>query len=111
MNLPTSRIAYQKYYEIFDRAANSSRGIRIEFNTVDEALFFRSRMHQARKIDRKHNIEIYPDPSHNLHGCSAYDTFTIRAPVRDTEGKWWLYIERNDIVDVHIEELEEDDTQ
>lgn len=108
MSYPTSRLAYAKYFEAYDRAANSRKGIRLEFDSIDDALFFRARMHQARKIDRKGNLDIY-QPGDALYGCSTYDTFTVKHPVCDTDGKWWLYVERNDVLPNHIEELEDDE--
>lgn len=108
MNAPTSRVAYTQYYEVFDRALEAQTGVRLRFNTKDEALFYRSRMHQARKMDRKENLSLYPE-GHKLHGASAYDICIVREPRYDAEGQWWLYVERNDVVRPHIEPIPEKD--
>lgn len=104
MSNPTSRIAYAKYFEVFDRALDSSKGIRLRFDSREEAFFFRGRLHSARKVDRQTNAKTY-EPGHPMHGCSPYDEVTVRAPARDAEGVWWLYIERNDTLTTHVEEI------
>ena len=104
MSNPTSRVAYAKYYEVFDKALAAEKGIRLAFPSQSAALAFQGRMHQARTIDRNDNKKVY-EPGHKMHGCSAYDVVSVSRPRMDTEGEWWLYIEPNDRVDVHIEEL------
>lgn len=91
MPLSNSRLSYQDCFNIFDAALEDERGVRIQCSDQDKATFLRMRMHNARKIDRKDNAEIYPE-GEPMHGQSIYDKLAIR--IRHVEGKVWLYVEQ-----------------
>jgi len=104
MSNPASRVAYAQYYAVFDRAIESPLGVRLAFPNRGQAFHYRSRLHSARDIDRRHNKALY-EVGHALHGASAYDTLIVRDPKPDAEGNWWLYVERNDEIKPHIEDI------
>lgn len=104
MSLPTSTLAYSQCYEVLDLALKDSLGIRMRVDrkpspqeNLDAAMNFRMRCHQARKLDRDRNAEVYPDPEHPLHGRSAYDVLIIRDPKVTHDGDVYLVIERCDL--------------
>lgn len=91
MPLSNARLAYQDCFDIFDAALNDEKGARVEMPDVEQATFLRMRLHNARKIDRKDNTEVYSegDP---MYGQSIYDKLTVR--IREVGGKIWLYVEQ-----------------
>jgi hypothetical protein len=114
MSLPTNRMSYAGIYEVYDKALEDPKGIRLPFNSEKEAMYFRMRMHQARAIDRKENSQIYP-PGEPLHGQSQYDLLSIRliGPIEDpaspTGETTFLYIERRENIVPEVESLSEID--
>jgi hypothetical protein len=101
MTTPTSRAAYEPYYEVLDRALESGAGIRIECADQGAAYQFRIRLHSARQIDRELNRESR-QPTDPNYGISDYDKLVVR--VRADGDKWWVYIQPTAISN-HIEEL------
>lgn len=97
MSLPTSTLAYSQCYDVLDKALEDSLGVRMKMTSLPSAQHFRMRCHQARKLDRDKNAEIYPETDHPLHGRSAYDVLIIRDPKVATDGQVYLVIERSDI--------------
>lgn len=113
MTLPTSRLAYTDCYNAFDQAVADRKGIRIRMPSQDKAIYYRMRLNQARKIDRRDNCEIYEE-GHALHGRSAYDAIVIRLlPEVDDDdvptGNWWLYLQKQEIIPGIVESLSEDE--
>lgn len=108
MTNPTSRIAYTQYFEVFDKALSSPKGVRLAFTNRSSAMFYVARLHAARDIDRKSNISTY-DKGHPLHGCSGYDILVCRQPRLSDDGQWWVYVERNDQIKPFIEDIPEVD--
>ena len=108
MTNPTSRIAYTQFFSVFDQALASPKGVRLAFTRRAEATFYVARLHAARDIDRRTNKEIY-EPGHPLHGCSGYDILICRQPRLADDGKWWVYVERNDHIKPFIEDIPEVD--
>lgn len=72
-----SLIAYPDVKEVLDRALTSVRGVRVSFNEYGAARRFQGRCNSFRKLDRKNNAKIYPDPTHMLHDRSPYDSLVI----------------------------------
>lgn len=105
MTAPTTRLSYGDSYDALDRAKDDPKGIRIRFKDYAEASTFRSRLHYARQVDRRDNLQIY-DESDPLFGRSVYDTLVVRIR-EDTEGAWWVYIEHASIEDKVVESLSE----
>ncbi|MDE2107155.1 MAG: hypothetical protein KGL39_58660, partial [Patescibacteria group bacterium] len=97
MSLPTSTLAYSQCYDVLDKALEDPLGVRMRMPSLTVALHFRMRCHQARKLDREKNADIYPDADNPLHGRSAYDVLIIRDPRMATDGTVYLVIERSDI--------------
>jgi len=93
MSLPNRIEAYDDCLDHFQSALDDSRGYRIKFATHGEANIFQLRLHQARALQRDINKRIY-EPSHPLWGSSEFDKLIVRIPREDTEGGWWIYIER-----------------
>lgn len=105
MSLPTSLHAYPQEIDAFDRAVASERGIRFAFPDEGSAYRFRSRLHQARALQRKASTLVL-DPGHPLYGHSEWDVFTC---LLRTDGvRWWVYIRKIESIDAHFEELTEE---
>lgn len=107
MSTSESRLSYPDAQAFFDAALADDIGARRPFKTHGAAMQFRTRCHTLRSIYRKDNVKIYPDPQHPLHGRSEYDPITIRDPIQDASGEWWVYAERLDVGDEEIEALSE----
>lgn len=103
MTLSTSRLAYTDCIEVFDRALEDSKGIRISQPGIDEANHFRMRMHQARKLIRDDNRLTYED-DHPMFGRSVYDKLAVR--IKNIEGTIYLYIQPY-VTPTNIESLSE----
>ena len=87
MTISVSRLAYEDCYKVMDAALEDAIGARVKFIDHGTAMFFRMRLHQARKIDRKDNMQLYEE-DHPLYGRSAYDKLAAR--VIDA----WVYVEK-----------------
>lgn len=72
---PSNKIgAHQAYLDVWQRALEADRGIRIKVqNPVD----YRGRLYHARAAERKHNLQAYPE-EHVMHGKSYYDHLIVR---------------------------------
>jgi hypothetical protein len=92
-----------------EKAIEDQKGIRVKFATEQDAWLYRLRLHNARKIDRKENEEIY-EKGHAMHGRSVYDALIMRLRQASNNGKgaWWLRIEKISIDDLEIESLSEE---
>src|SRR5215469_15576608 len=102
MPVTDAKAAYEDCFDILDRALTSPNGIRWSSETEGTAKYLIQRLNKARMISRKESKEIFPH-DHPQYGTSAYDTLTVRAPVRE-DGKWWVYIKPRRI-EGEIEEL------
>jgi len=103
MPLPASLHAYTSEMEAFDRAKSAPSGIRIEFPDRIRAMAYRARLHGARVLDRKENSRVV-DKTSPLYGKSDYDCIVVSIK-EDTDGKWWLYLEKNEVIPGIVEEL------
>jgi hypothetical protein len=88
----TSRWAYLDCYDIYDRALDTPRGVRVGFDTEGHAKHFRVRLHTARKLEREQNMRIHP-ADHPEYGVSEYDKLSTQ--LVQASGKWWIYIQLN----------------
>lgn len=103
MSLPTSLHAYEAEIESFEKAAAADKGIRLQFDNRADAAAYMARMHQARILDRRKNMETY-DKGHPMYGASEFDK--LKCYVReDTEGKFWVYVAKNETFAGVVEEL------
>ena len=103
MTLPTSLHAYASELDAYAKAVASPKGIRIEFPTDRAASAYMARLHQCRCLDRKENLSVY-DPGDPMYGKSDYDTIRV-SKREDTDGGWWLYLEKNEVIPGNVEEL------
>ena len=101
MSLPTSSLAYTDCYEVFEKALDDPKGIRIKCATHNDAVFFRMRLHNARKIMREDNAKTY-DRGHPQHGTTEFDKLSVR--IRNLRDTFYLYIEHT-LVPEDIEKL------
>lgn len=108
MTLPTHRVSYQVEYGILDKALNDELGARVKMPTWEAANHLRSRVHQARKIDRVQNTDAYPE-GHQMHGQSIYDKLVCR--IKQHKGYHYLYIEQRSAEDLTVERLSADEPQ
>lgn len=105
MTLSDSEFAYDDCYKTFDKAAESKRGIRVEFDDFKTANYFRMRCHQARKIRRQKNAKVYPDPEHALHNRSEYDPYMIT--IESLGEQIYLYFRKMTLIPGKVEDLED----
>ena len=98
----TSRLAFSDCFELLDKAVADAKGIQVKFASHKDAYHFRLRIHAARKIDRKDNLELYPE-GHPMYGRSPYDSITCR--IKGKNGAFWLRMERIDAREFEIESL------
>lgn len=62
---------------LFDKALASTKGIKVTFNTAQEATFQGGRFNAFRVRHRRQNGKIYP-AEHPLHKASEYDGIMVR---------------------------------
>lgn len=103
MAMSNSRFSYGDCYDLMDKALADSKGIRIKFSSSGEAIHFRLRLHTARRIDRKDNLEVYPD-GHAMHGKSPYDPLVMRIKYT-ADDTTWLRLEKVEAREFEIESL------
>jgi hypothetical protein len=109
MAISNSRFSYGDCYDLMDKALADQKGIRIKFTSWGDALHFRLRLHTARRIDRKDNLDIYPG-DHAMHGKSPYDPLIMR--IKSTaDGTTWLRLEKVDAREFTIESLADDEVE
>lgn len=109
MTLSESELAYRDCFETFDRAHESKLGIRVEVPSIEQGKYFQMRCNQARKLRRRKNTKLYPDPAHPLHGTCAYDEFKVTVEWDDE--KTYVYFRRLTQPAGKIEELTEEEVQ
>lgn len=86
MAMSDSRLAFKDCYELYEKALDDPKGIKVKFPTHDDAWHFRHRLHHARILDRRDNKRVF-DEDHPMHGLSEYDKITIRV-TRTDDGAW-----------------------
>lgn len=105
MSLPTSRLSYKDCFDLYDKALESERGVRVRMPDPNYANFFRMRMHKARSIVRDENRLIY-ELGQPLHGCSEYDPLVLKIRIEEG-GDCWLYLEKVDAIVMEVEPIED----
>lgn len=104
MALPDTPAAYQDCYDHFEKAQRSERGIRIHMPDFKSAHYLRSRLNQARVLERRQACRVYPkeDPRYNK---SENDKFRVSI-IETAEGDgYWVYIELWNQTVGEVEEL------
>jgi hypothetical protein len=91
MPLPNTRLAYLDCYEIFDKALEDTRGVRVKVKDRNEAIRLRMRLQYARRLQRDENCATY-EPGDPMFGRSIYDTLMVK--LREVEGVSYIYVEK-----------------
>lgn len=86
------------YADVFQRALDSPKGVKITLPSRAEAVNFRAGLNRYRAQDRAANAKIYP-ADHPMHAISVYDPYKI--VLRETT----LVIEPVVPVDLQIEDV------
>ena len=104
MTLPDNLLAYQDCTELLAQAVEDPCGVRLKVRDFDQAVNERSRIHYCRKLHRRESMSIYAegDP---MYGKSEYDVITVR--IKNIDGEFYLYLERNDKIRGEVEKLSE----
>lgn len=96
--------AFEDVKEIFLRALETPKGIKVKCHTRAEAINLRSRLNYYRQMDRNENKKVYP-PDHPQHGGSVYDKLILRIPPRDSEDQDTIFIQQRSTIGLVIEDL------
>lgn len=106
MSLSTQLPAYTDCEELFDRAIADEKGIRVCYQTENQAKLAQMRLHQFRKLLREQSKRLF-DKGDPRWGMSEYDKLVVRSPQVDTDGEWWIYIEHIGLAAAAVENLSE----
>ena len=93
MTLSNSRLSYRDEYTLMQQAIDLPNGARAFIGTHGDAINYRLRLNKARQLDRNLNAQAY-EPGHLLYGGSVFDELIITLR-EDTEGNWWVYLEKS----------------
>jgi hypothetical protein len=74
MSMANSLEAHRIYLDVWQRALDSPKGIRVETNNPID---YRARLYNARAAERRAHLRLYPN-DHPMHGRSYYDGLIIR---------------------------------
>ena len=99
-----SPLAFDDLRQVFQRAMEAERGIRVVCKSRSEAIITRSRMNYLRKMDRKENALTYQS-DHPLHMRSAWDKLVLRIPPKGSPDENTIYVERRTADNLVIEEI------
>lgn len=77
MSFANNVTSYPDCQALFDKALASEKGLRITFESAQEATFQGGRINAFRVRHRKQNSRIYP-ADHPLHKASEYDGVMVR---------------------------------
>jgi len=103
MTMSTSRLSYQKEYDLMDKALAEEKGSRVHIGTRQAAMTYRLRLNRSRQLDRNFNAEAFPAGT-KMHGASIYDEFVFTVRVDENE-EWWVYLEKA-LAPSHVEAIE-----
>jgi hypothetical protein len=106
MSLPEYLGAYEDCFSLYQRALDDPIGARACFTTESGAKTFQMRMHQARALDRRESMRIYTRDQPQW-GKSEFDVLKVLSAQEDTEGNWWIYVQRHGVEIKVIESLSE----
>jgi hypothetical protein len=92
MALTEQAAAYHDCFLIWQKAVDTPGGIRLYFETYNQASTFQMRMNKARSISRRISTQIHP-PSSPKHNTSEFDTHIVQCLKEpDPDGNWWIYV-------------------
>lgn len=100
-----SLLAFRDLPDIFQRALDSEKGIKITCKNHAEAMSLRTRLHYYRRKDKERNALTYP-PDHILHSASVWDALICKVPPRGTSEDNVLRIVPRTIDHLIIEPIE-----
>lgn len=105
MALPEQIGAYEDCIRLYDEALADPIGARTWFPDNSAAMYFRTRMNNARVILRKESMRLYDRTDHR-YNKSDFDKLVCRIK-EDTDGVFWVYVERHAATLNDIEPLSE----
>ena len=100
-----SPLAFDDLREVFDKAMEAQRGLRVVCKSRSEAVITRSRLNYLRKMDRKENAITYQN-DHPLYMRSVWDKLVLRIPAKGTPEEAVIYIEKRSSDNLVLEEIE-----
>jgi hypothetical protein len=104
MSFNKSILAFDDIRQVFDRALQTPRGLKIPCPSRGKAINLRSRFNYFRKIDRDESLKIYPT-DHPMFGRSSYDKLALRVPEKGHPEENILFIEPHSAESYKIEEI------
>jgi len=105
MSFNKSPLAFDDMRDVFEKALNSAKGVRIPCANRGAAIVLRSRLNYFRKINRDENRQIY-SLDHPMHGRSVYDKLVLRIAAKGDKEDNVLYVEQRTIDNLIIEEIQ-----
>lgn len=99
-----SPLAFDDLREVYQKAMDASKGIRVVCKTRSEAVTLRSRMHYLRKMDRKENAVVY-QPDHPMYMRSAWDKLVLSIPPKGEPNETTIFIEKRTAEKLEIEDI------
>lgn len=96
MPIPNTRSSYPDCFDLLQQALDAPHGIRKMMGRADDyvaagaARQLRLRIHKARLLERRANMEIFPETDPR-YGSSDYDGLVVR--IKQVDYKIWVYIE------------------
>jgi len=99
-----STFAFDDLREVFNKAIDAPKGIRVVCKSRSEAMVTRSRMNYLRKMDRKENGITY-QPDHTMHLRSAWDRLVLRVPAKGHPDEAVIFVEKRSVENLTIEEI------
>jgi hypothetical protein len=103
MSASTSRLSFQDCFDVMEKAIESERGVRVQFETEGAAKHFLVRLNKARVLDRDENRQTYV-PGDMLFGRSVYDP--LMGQIRRVDGTVWLFINKLSAEHLVIEDID-----
>ena len=107
MALSEATAAYSDCYDLFEKAQNDGKGVRIHLPNRPEAHMLRMRLNQARVLERRESMRIY-DRIDPRYGKSENDRFRVTIREAAEGDGYWVYIEEWAADFIVIEGLSED---
>jgi hypothetical protein len=104
MSFSKSSLAFEDIREVFNKALEAQKGLRVPCTSRGSAIALRSRFHYFRMLDREDSKTIYP-AGHPLHGRTVYDRLVLRVAPKGAPDETFLYIEHRLAENLEIEEL------
>lgn len=77
MGFPSSLSSYPDVEALFDKALESEKGLRLTFESSEQAIFNAGRMNAYRVRLRRENSRVYP-ADHALFGKTPYDGLMVK---------------------------------